>query len=116
MRVLPQMAEETIRKNYDNWKRKIDEVKADKAILSVRYWSDKPYRSKSVEFLDFDKDSEIGVDKFCTYSVFAQAKTSELARNDGLSMKDFLDWFRQFDRRNYAIVHFTKFRYLELQK
>jgi hypothetical protein len=35
-----------------------------------------------------------------------------LANNDGLSLKDFKDWFKGYDlSQPMAIIHFTKFRY-----
>lgn len=33
----------TIRANYDLWAKRIKEVQEGKAILSIRYWSGKPY-------------------------------------------------------------------------
>jgi hypothetical protein len=41
----------TIRGNYEYWSNIVNSVNAGKAILSIRYWSDKPYRSKQVEFV-----------------------------------------------------------------
>lgn len=40
----------TIRGNYDYWSNILDQVNAGKAILSIRYWIGKPYKSKQVEF------------------------------------------------------------------
>lgn len=116
----------TIRANYHLWKKRIDEVNAGEAILSVRYWSGKPYNSKQLRIAEFDKDSGIGVQKLCFYDdgdghySFENPYTadsfdvdiSEVAENDGLSFEDFKEWFRKYDlSKPMAIIHFTKFRY-----
>ena len=38
-------------------------MNAGEAILSVRYWSGKPYNSKQLRIVEFDKDSGVGVQK-----------------------------------------------------
>ena len=39
-------------------------------------------------------------------------KTSELAKNDGLSLPDFEEWFEPYDlSKPLAIIHFTNYRY-----
>ena len=36
----------------------------------------------------------------------------ELAINDGLSLKDWTDWFKSYDlSKPLAIIHFTRYRY-----
>lgn len=110
----------TIRSNYELWKKRIDEVNEGKAILSLRYWSGKPYCSKQVEFARFDKDSGIGIQElyFLQGSLLdpsiccnRRINPYELIKNDGLNNEDFFEWFK--DRPTYpmAIIHFTKFRY-----
>lgn len=39
----------TIRANYPLWLKRITEVQQGKAVLSVRQWSGKPYRSPQIE-------------------------------------------------------------------
>src|SRR5690606_24794514 len=98
----------TIRQNYELWKKRIDEVNAGKAILSVRYWDGKPYKDKQKEFQQFDKDSGIDVqrlDRMCfinntafvdeTGSNYTPVMLDTLADNDGLSLQQFKDWFRK---------------------
>jgi hypothetical protein len=35
-----------------------------------------------------------------------------LSKNDGLSLKDFKDWFKGYDlSKPMTVIHFTKFRY-----
>jgi len=111
----------TIRANYELWKKRIEQVQKGEAILSIRYWSDKPYKSKQVEICQLDKDSGIGVQKF-KVNEFIDSFIDEkqfgfdgldiIAKNDGLSFMDFDDWFKKYDfSKPMAIIHFTKFRY-----
>lgn len=62
----------TIRANYDFWKKRIDEVNEGKAILSLRYWTGKPYCSKQEEFARLDKDSGIGVQELSPISTLGK--------------------------------------------
>ncbi len=116
----------TIRGNYPLWKKKIDEVIAGKAILSVREWSGKPYASKQKVLFEFDHTSGIGVEelefhkdkddipsiKYPIINNFAEPNLYELAHNDGLSTISFKEWFKNYDlSQPMAIIHFTKFRY-----
>jgi hypothetical protein len=120
----------TIRANYEFWKKRIDEVTAGSAILSVRYWSGKPYNSKQITIVDLTKEDCVGIQKLTFAPVYGiQAKIfttgerkligykpcfeiDELSKNDGLLVKDFKDWFKGYDlSQPMAIIHFTKFRY-----
>lgn len=110
----------TGRKNYEYWKRIVDEVNAGIAILSVRYWSGKPRKSKQVEIVSFDHNSGIGIQKLIFEDDFLPKPTvdgkllrlRELSKNDGLEFEDFLSWFEDYDLSlPLAIIHFTKFRY-----
>lgn len=108
----------TMRGNYELWKKRADEINSGKAILSIRYWSDKPYRSPQVEICQLTK---IGLSEFCFHEFggccingfeYGPDKFREIANNDGLSLDDFNEWFK--DRNSYnrfAIIHFTDFRY-----
>lgn len=112
----------TIRANYELWKNRIDQVKKGEAVLSLRYWSGKPYNSKQVEFCRLDKYSGIGVqqiifDKDEVLKPFIKDSNtfidrSELSNNDGLSLPDFKEWFKKYDlSKPMAIIHFTDWRY-----
>ncbi|MFR0677272.1 hypothetical protein [Dysgonomonas mossii] len=112
----------TIRGNYELWEKRIKEVQEGKAILSIRQWSEKPYRSKqeiimqltakdgvSCQCLDCDKPFALEIDgKPLKY----QPEMVQLANNDGLDYEDFDSWF-DIDKTTgkKAIIHFTKFRY-----
>ena len=118
----------TIRSNYPLWKKRIDEVNAGKAVLVLFEWEEKPYRSNHRDLFRFDKNSGISVQKieFGTNlednNFFVIKRGSEilsmyyninrLANNDGLSLEDFNNWFKNYDLSEpMAIIHFTKFRY-----
>lgn len=110
----------TCRANYKYWERIINEVNAGKAILSLRYWSDKPYKSKQVEIVTFDKGSGIGLQELTfknnlLYMPFVNNKfvsLAEISKNDGLKVSEFISWFEKYDLScPMAIIHFTKFRY-----
>jgi len=116
----------TIRGNYSLWKKRIDEIQKGNAVLSIRYWTGKPYNSKQKEVYVLDKDSGIGVQEL-TFSVqylseirlfnFPKVDKSieliaNIARNDGLTLDDFKEWFKGYDLSEpMAIVHFTAERY-----
>lgn len=114
----------TIRANYELWKKRINEVNAGKAVLSIRYWDGKPYKDKQREFYQLDKDSGLGVQRldgmcFVNHTAFIDetdvdfipATLEQLANNDGLSLQQFKDWFRKPNSEPMAIIHFTDFRY-----
>lgn len=105
----------TIRSNYEFWKKRIDQVNEGKAILSIRQWTGKPYKSPQQELLQLykagiqklewdwlgwfidDYDSDFGIKDF--------------APNDGLSVEDFKAWFKKYPVEPMAIIHFTDFKY-----
>ena len=113
----------TCRSNYELWAKRVKEIQEGKAILSIRYWSGKPYNSKQVEICQLDKNSGIGVQilffdecKINKPLIADSSKTfilpSLIAKNDGLSLEDFKEWFRKYDlSKPMAIIHFTNFRY-----
>ena len=117
----------TCRKNYELWAKRIKEVQEGKAVLSLRYWQDERGRSvkgnKQVEFAVLDKDSGVGVqmltfDEGSLMQTYANINNDynvriwDLAKNDGLSIDDFKDWFKNYDlSKPMAIIQFTEFRY-----
>ncbi len=115
----------TIRQNYKFWKKRIDEINAGRAILSVRQWSGKPYQSKQVEIKQF-KQGEIGYERIIMfdnaqelavntgtdkgYVYLSNKKILTVAKNDGVP----IDLFRKFFKGGVLdgiIIHFTKLRY-----
>lgn len=113
----------TIRANYPLWEKRIKEIQNGHAVLSIRQWSGKPYRSKQIEIARLTADNGIGIQKLRIYEhepfpfVYADRYTTpvdwqELANNDGLSLNDWREWFKGYDlSMPMAIIHFTKFRY-----
>ena len=122
----------TIRGNYELWKKRFDEIEKGNACLSLRYWTGKPYNSKQKEVWNFINTDGIGIEKLefeemimttqeniitktkeghCVW-VTKKAELNELAKNDGLTLPDFKEWFYKYDLSTpMAIIHFTKFRY-----
>lgn len=112
----------TIRGNYELWAKRAEIINKGEGVLSIRYWSDKPYRSKQVELYEI---SEIGVQKLNFHinlnnnvevhrdnQTFTYPSINEIAINDGLSSQDFKEWFKGYDlSKPMAIIHFTPFRY-----
>lgn len=114
----------TIRSNYDYWKKKIDMVNSGEAVLVLEQWVDRPYWSKVEDFMLFNSDSGIGVQKIQFPSrphndYFAPliddkyyVNFGSLIKNDGLEPVSFDDWFKNYDlSKPMAIIHFTEFRY-----
>lgn len=112
----------TIRSNYDYWKKKIAEVQEGKAMLSLRTWKDDPYRSPQATFLNLFHHDQVAVQKLecrndgiyidgCHFKIDI---LNQLAKNDGLQILWFMDWFDGVlvpGMEPMAIIHFTNFRY-----
>lgn len=118
----------TIRRNYDQWKFNADKMEGGKYLLSIRQWSGKPYHSPQIEIAQ--RHNPIGVQPVELYyhadndTITAKIDGSEwlyadcytLAKNDGLSVQDFKEWFFGHDPKEDkqfkgVIIHFTNFRY-----
>lgn len=111
----------TIRYNANNvWKARYNDIKSSKKYLSVREWTGRPYNSEQRELFRFDKiglqnitmtyDSNDSVPQ--VWIVDKKVPVEEVAKNDGLSVDDFVAWF--FAKDNVfegVIIHFTDFRY-----
>ena len=105
----------TIRANYELWEKRAKQINDGKAILSIRYWSGKPYNSKQVEFCQLTK---IGLQKLDNPTNFVWAEIDgkkhdwrDVAKNDGLSFDDFCEWFKVRQDSPMAIIHFTNWIY-----
>lgn len=118
----------TIRGNYELWKKRLDEVRDRKAILSIRQWEGMPYRSKQIEIAKITSVSGCGVQYINLWKpnedqIYWQINDrkvketfNEVAQNDGLDIEDFRRWFiPKKDAKDFyfegAIIHFTPFRY-----
>jgi len=127
----------TIRANFHLWAKRVEEVQRGEAIIAIRYWSGKPYNSKQLRICELDKYSGVGMQelrfeynraedhdyegydinqpllypRFC-WEKYHDINIIELAKNDGLSLDDFKEWFKGYDlSKPLALIHFTKFRY-----
>ncbi len=113
----------TIRYNAkDVWDKRYNDISKSKKYLSVREWTGRPYNSEQREFARYDKK---GLQKITmTYSSTdevpqcwvegKQVSAYDLAKNDGLSVEDFTEWFFGCNKGNVfdgVIIHFTDFRY-----
>ena len=111
----------TIRANYPLWNKRMSEILAGRAVLSIRQWTGKPYRSKQVEIALLTKENGIGIQRMTVagnstiHPIFidGHSVSSEiLANNDGLSRADWGNWFSGYDLTEpLAVIQFTKFRY-----
>jgi hypothetical protein len=115
----------TIRANYELWKKRFEQIDKGEALLSVRIWTGKPYNSKQKEIFRYTNSDHIGIQKLKSWDlgngfafyidksgIVLPVEISELAKNDGLSKEDFLNWFSGYNLNEpMAILHFTGFRY-----
>ena len=121
----------TCRKNYKLWVKRMEKVQAGLAVIDLFYWELTGGRFTRVNtktvFATLDKDSGCGVQElkfdegdwsYATVDVGkCDTKTlfpsyNKLAGNDGLSVQDYEDWFKNSDfSKPLAIIHFTPFRY-----
>ena len=108
----------TIRSNYELWSKRIEKVNKGEALISVRYWSGKPYNSKQIELA---KVYKARVEHFPIYNSFNQyyaiieqtkVDWGTLAKNDGLSYNDFKEWFKKWDHKEpLVVIHFGDYGY-----
>lgn len=120
----------TIRENYELWEKRIKEVQHGEAELSLRYWSEKPYRSPQIEFGRVGMEEGVGIQKLNFgwhngiqlpiiegwYMFDDWGSKAHLAKNDGLTLQEWSDWFKTHENDkaaddSLAIIHLTKFRY-----
>lgn len=116
----------TIRRNYDLWAHNAQKMQNGGYTLSIRQWIDKPYRSKQREI--HTTDTPIRVQRISmrydskTDSINATVghtlvDTEYIAKNDGLSLEDFKDWFfgnvrhKEDSDFNGVVILFTQFSY-----
>lgn len=114
----------TIRNNPEWWQPRIEKVAAGEALLSLRQWSGIPYRSKQRKVwnvakyhcpgIEYIKRSHtIGEFIISDGTGFSAFPAREIAKNDGLEVEDFLDWFQDWPVGEWkVIIHFSIFRYL----
>lgn len=120
----------TIRINAELWRKRIDEVNAGRAIISVREWTGKSYKSTQRELFKMYKCGYEYIEKSDTLGMYvvtdfpsdpvweAGSEYQEgylngtIPKNDGLTIEEFNSWFSKIDtRENLIIIHFADFRY-----
>ncbi len=114
----------TIRANYPLWKKRIAEINAGNAVLSIRYWTGKPYNSKQEEIIclsgcgiqqiEFQGSNGQNIINYPMIDGIQDVNVHfmDVAQNDGLSLQDFKDWFKGYDlSKPMVIIQFTNFRY-----
>lgn len=115
----------TIRANLHLWRKRVKEVLNGEAVISIRQWEGRPYFSRQIPVCTLAADSGIGIqtlsfeidrDGCISYNCFnvdgKYTELTELVENDGLSVEDWKEWFRNYDlSKPLAIIHFTEFRY-----
>lgn len=111
----------TLRDNYEYWEMVVNEVNSDRAVLSLRTWTGKPYNSPQKEFLSLER---CGIQKITIAESDPNATihgsnnripVHEIAKGDGLDFYDFMFWFfpekGKIFKKTVACIHFTDFRY-----
>lgn len=111
----------TIRSNFALWEKRFKEIEKGEAILSIRQWSGKPYHSKQEIICNLTNTDGIGLQKLYVAGCAVihpkfvdgcSVKCWDLASNDGLSVLDWMNWFKNYNLvEPLAVIHFTKFRY-----
>jgi len=122
----------TFRGNFQLWEKRVNEVLAGNAVIVIKYHTLGRYvkGNKQIEFVKLDKDSGVGIQEAiyesnfeepyngmaikCEDGIFRDFPFYKLAANDGLSNKDFADWFKKGKynlKEPMACIHFTSFRY-----
>ena len=120
----------TIRANYDLWKVNEEKMRTGNYYLSVRQWSGRPYHSKQIEvaqiktsitvqriMLTNNPDAEQEpISAIIDGKALSYEGCKALARNDGLSIQDFREWFFGKELEHIStfegcIIQFTDFKY-----
>ena len=121
----PNTKRHTIRANYELWRKRFEQIERGEACLSIRQWTGKPYASKQIEIARLTKDDGIGLQRlrftpdrdgqfvWWNFNIDGHFSKEEfLANNDGLTLRDWCAWFKDYDlSKPLAIIQFTKFRY-----
>lgn len=116
----------TIRRNFDLWNVNAEKMTRGGFYLSVRQWSGRPYNSKQTEIqqisrpiavqpilINYHHDGGLLTAKIKGGN---QIEVEQLAKNDGLSLPDFVEWFFGKTPKGDAtfegvVIHFTDLRY-----
>lgn len=106
----------TIRQNFKLWEKRLQSP----FILSVREWKGEPYKSKQQILKNISSD-KLSYDKILvsSKSIVILRKTlnivpnKSVCKNDGLTIEDFNDWFKNYPRvESMILIYFNNQRYL----
>ena len=114
----------TIRSNYDFWESKKKGINEGRMVLSIRQWTGKPYCSPQKEIcqihnISLQKVAIVYTDQQSPWVLIDgwDVDIRKVARNDGLSVADFIEWFSMSNETHETgiftgvCIQFTDFRY-----
>lgn len=120
----------TIRVHVPYWERAATEINAGRAVLSIRCWTGRPYKSSQIEIARLTRLDTQRIIFKCVYcqeenisfpkgvevydhGLWKPVSMEDVAYNDGLSLEDFQGWFSHKCAGDVSavILHFTDFRY-----
>lgn len=122
-KIIEQTKIHTVRENYDFWAKRVNSINNRQGLLSIRQWSERPYRSKMITYMNLPHAGLQRFDivkgkMFVDKKALTIAESLALVRNDGFEfstqgLKDFMEWLGadKKDLRNACIIHFTNIRY-----
>lgn len=105
------------------WEQRVKDINEGRKLLCVREWTGRPYNSEQADIKQF---VSVGLqDITITYGVDDEKPQAwvdgkpvpieTLAKNDGLELPDFIEWFFGSVHTGNVfkgkIIHFTDFRY-----
>lgn len=107
------------------WEKRFAKIKAGLMYLAMKEWTGRPYNSVQRSLFQRYREDGIGLQKvtmtYDTDSIYPQiwidgklVSIQEVAKNDGLSVTDFVEWFFGNGKENVfegKVIHFTKYRY-----
>lgn len=116
--------------DYKLWSRRLREINAGKAVLSVREWKDKSNTGEPVELFSLSKEQLPGC-QLLNITLFPDGNgetlltevdgkplkcpLQQIAINEGLSLDDFKAWLKLSGKKSKSvekvIIHFTPHRY-----
>lgn len=100
-KILEGLKTHTIRSNYDLWSKRLDEVNAGKAVLSVRVWKNRPYwpsedggpAQLEIKRLTSVQYQAVGIANAEILVGGLPQNSNMVAQRDGLTLRDFWEWF-----------------------
>lgn len=113
----------TIRGNRGGvWDQRYKDIASGRKYLSIREWTGRPYNSEQREF---GRKDTIGLQHITMTYTSSDAlpkcwvdgnmvPVETVAKNDGLVVEDFVNWFFGSSKSNVfegVVIHFTPFRY-----